>query len=43
VISSVGNYAITISWNDGHSAGIYSFEHLRVLGDRGAARFVEDV
>jgi len=43
VISSVGNYAITISWNDGHSTGIYSFEHLRALGERGAARVVEDV
>ena len=43
VISSVGNYAITISWNDGHSTGIYSFEHLRALGECGAARVVEDV
>ena len=28
-ITSVGNYAITIIWNDGHSTGIYSFEHFR--------------
>ena len=42
-ITSVGNYAITISWNDGHSTGIYSFEHLRAFGERGAARVVEDV
>jgi len=42
-IASVGNYAITIIWNDGHSTGIYSFEHLRAFGDRGAARVVEDV
>ena len=42
-ITSVGNYAITVSWNDGHSTGIYSFEHLRALGERGAARVVEDV
>jgi ATP-binding protein involved in chromosome partitioning len=43
VISSVGNYAIAISWNDGHSSGIHSFEHLRALGERGAAGVVEDV
>ena len=42
-IYSVGNYAITVHWNDGHSTGIYSFEHLRALGDGGAARVVEDV
>lgn len=42
-ITSVGNYAIAISWNDGHSSGIYSFEHLRAFGERGAARVVEDV
>ena len=44
VISSVGSYAITINWNDGHSSGIYSFRHLRALGERGAAEeVVEDV
>ena len=32
-ISSVGSYAITVAWNDGHGSGIYSFEHLRSLGD----------
>ena len=42
-ISSVGNYAITVSWNDGHSSGIYSFEHLRALGERGASGVIEDV
>ena len=42
-ITSVGNYAITIDWNDGHSTGIYSFEHLRAFGERGAARVMEDV
>jgi ATP-binding protein involved in chromosome partitioning len=43
VISSVGNYAITISWSDGHSTGIYSFEHLRAIGERDAAKVVEHV
>jgi len=42
-ISSAGNYAIIISWNDGHSTGIYSFERLRAFGEHGAARVVEDV
>jgi len=43
VISSVGNYAITISWNDGHSTGIYSFERLQALGELDAGKVMEDV
>jgi DUF971 family protein len=27
----VGNYAIKIYWNDGHSSGIYSWDYLRNL------------
>ena len=42
-VSSVGNYAIAISWNDGHSSGIYSFTYLRALGERDAAKVIEDV
>jgi len=42
-ITSVGNYAITINWSDGHSTGIYSFEYLRALGERDLAKAVEDV
>jgi ATP-binding protein involved in chromosome partitioning len=42
-IASVGNYAITINWNDGHSTGIYSFDYLRALGELSAAGIVEDV
>src|SRR5579863_9307428 len=30
-VESVGNYAIRIMWSDGHSTGIYSFEHLRKI------------
>jgi ATP-binding protein involved in chromosome partitioning len=42
-ISSVGNYAIQIAWNDGHNTGIDTFTHLRALGDSGAAEVAEDV
>jgi DUF971 family protein len=28
-VEEVGHYAIRIYWNDGHQAGIYSWEHLR--------------
>ena len=30
-IEEVGTYALRIDWNDGHNAGIYSFELLRQL------------
>jgi len=42
-INSVGHYAITFVWNDGHSTGIYSFKHLRALGERRAVGVAEDV
>ena len=42
-IASVGNYAISIAWNDGHSTGIDTFKHLRALGESGAAGAAEDV
>ena len=29
--SQVGNYAISISFSDGHSTGIYSYDHLRTI------------
>lgn len=28
-VEEVGQYAIRIHWNDGHSTGIYSYDHLR--------------
>lgn len=31
VINPVGRYALHISWSDGHTSGIYTFEHLRSL------------
>ena len=29
--SAVGNYAVQINFSDGHTAGIFSFEHLREI------------
>jgi ATP-binding protein involved in chromosome partitioning len=42
-ITSVGNYAIRVNWDDGHSTGIYSYEYLRALGESGAGMAAEDV
>jgi len=33
---SVGNYALKISWSDGHDTGIYTFERLRSLTEESA-------
>ncbi len=27
----VGNYALKISWSDGHDTGLYTWQHLRQL------------
>ncbi len=43
VLASVGNYAIGIDWNDEHNSGLYSFDHLRSLGERSGALVAEDV
>ena len=29
MINPVGNYAFHFDWSDGHTTGIYTFEHLR--------------
>ena len=31
-IKSVGSYAISITWSDGHDTGIYAFDRLRQMG-----------
>jgi DUF971 family protein len=33
-IQQVGHYAIQISWGDGHTTGIYTWEILRNLGEK---------
>ena len=30
-VESVGSYGISISWRDGHSAGIYNWDYLRLM------------
>lgn len=30
-LAVVGNYALGITWGDGHDTGIYSYQHLRAL------------
>jgi DUF971 family protein len=30
-LEQVGNYALGLTWGDGHSSGIYSFQYLRRL------------
>ena len=36
-ISLVGAYGLNAVWADGHNTGIYTYEHLRRLGDEAAA------
>lgn len=37
-IENVGNYAIAIRWKDGHDTGIYSWQYLLGLENRGLPR-----
>jgi len=32
-LQTVGNYALALTWGDGHTGGIYSFAYLRRLGE----------
>jgi DUF971 family protein len=32
-LEQVGNYAVGLSWGDGHSGGIYTYEYLRELAE----------
>ncbi len=42
-LTSVGNYALAVAWSDGHNSGLDPWARLRDLGERSAARPVEDV
>lgn len=33
----VGSYAVRLAWNDGHSSGLYTWEHLRKLANQAQA------
>lgn len=33
-LEQVGGYAVRLSWNDGHSSGLYTWETLRTLAQR---------
>lgn len=35
-ISPVGNYALQVSWNDGHSSGLFSYPHIRRVAEDSA-------
>jgi DUF971 family protein len=35
-VTPVGNYAIRFTWNDGHEAGLYSWDYLRNICDPAA-------
>lgn len=37
-LEPIGNYAVRIAWNDGHSSGLYSWDHFRHLVDRHEGR-----
>ncbi len=37
-IVPVGNYAVNLTWKDGHDTGIYSWDILRSLGEKVAEK-----
>jgi len=37
-VTPVGKYAIRFKWNDGHEAGLYSWDYLRNVCDAEAKR-----
>src|SRR5579872_6884509 len=34
-ISTVGGYAIQPTWGDGHNSGLYSFDYLKKIAEKG--------
>ncbi|HMF77722.1 MAG TPA: DUF971 domain-containing protein [Bryobacteraceae bacterium] len=41
-VEAVGSYAVRVHWNDGHSSGIYSFDHLRRICPCAACKAVRE-
>ena len=37
-MENIGTYAVQFAWSDGHSSGIFTWETLRALGERGHER-----
>jgi DUF971 family protein len=37
-VTPVGNYAMRFTWNDGHEAGLYSWDYLRNVCDAAGSR-----
>jgi DUF971 family protein len=33
-ISVAGNYALRVRWSDNHDSGLFTWVHLRTIGDR---------
>jgi DUF971 family protein len=42
-LAQVGNYALGLTWGDGHNTGIYSYRYLRALGELLEAQGAEGV
>ncbi len=40
-LEPVGNYAVRITFDDGHNTGLYSWSYLRVLGAKNDERWAE--
>ena len=36
-MEAVGAYAVRLGWNDGHSSGLYTWEHLLKLSDQNSS------
>ena len=40
-IRPVGRYALQVSWSDGHASGIYTYDRLREISEKGIASVME--
>lgn len=42
-MSFIGNYALKIVWSDGHSTGLYTWDHLAAIAEQYSNPRVQDV